>query len=307
MHREPTRTRDPARSPSPQSTCQTCVLSGTIRLEVLGGQASRSGGHSKRPGRSPCWGEARIVSRSACCSSKAGCPGIGREEPGHPAPLYGSTRRRDSRYANATVLAPEITSSTTFAAPTIVEPFSSCSSVIPRGLVHAPHSHTWPPLSTNSRYSSASTGKPGCAVPSAPPSVPTHTASIVQSTIDSCPAAAAMFAATNGRVARSASSLPWVQLKISLSLISSSPFHAHQESSIARSLDGTNNVAHHPSEGRQVLLRRRILCAHHEHVADRDLLHPPAELAGEAVGAPEISRVEVMDPARLRGGDRPEA
>src|SRR5437870_8537376 len=159
----------------------------------------------------------------------------------------------------------------------------------------------------NSRYSSASPGNPGCAMPSVPPSVPTHTASIVQSTIDSCPAVAAMFAATKGSVARSGSSLPWVQLKISLSLISSSPFHAHQEASVVRSLDRTDNVAHHPSKRRQVLLRRRIPRAHREHVADRDLLHPPAELAGEAVGAPEISRVEVMDPVRLRDGDRPEA
>src|SRR5438094_6540890 len=211
------------------------------------------------------------------------------------------------RQANATVFAPEITSSTTFAAPTIVEPFASCSSVIPRGLVHAPHSHTWPPLSMNSRCSSASTGKPGWAIPSVPPSVPSQTASIVQSTTASCPAAAAMFAATNGNVARSASSLPCVQLKISLSLISSSPFHAHQEASVARSLDRTNNVAHHPGERRQVLLRRRIPRAHHEHVADRDLLHAPAELAGEAVGASENARVEAVHAVGLRDGDRPEA
>src|SRR5205823_13094266 len=124
--------------------------------------------------------------------------------------------------------------------------------------------------SMNSRCSSTSTGKPSCATPSVPPSVPSHTASIVQSTIDSCPAAAAMFAATNGSVARSGSSLPCVQLKISLSLISSSPFHAHQEASVTGRLDRTNEVAHHPSERRQVLLRRRIPRAHHEHVADRD-------------------------------------
>src|SRR5256884_8937451 len=189
----------------------------------------------------------------------------------------------------------------------IVEPSASRSSEIPRGLAHAPHSETWPPLSMNSRYRSASTGKPCWAIPFVPPSVPSHTASIVQSTIDSCPAAAAMFAATNGSVARSGSSLPYVQLKISLSLISSSPFHAHQEASIARSLDRTNNVAHHPSERRQVLLRRRIPRAHHEHVADRDLLHAPAELAGEAVGASESARVETVHAIGLSDGDRPEA
>src|SRR5947207_3892047 len=159
----------------------------------------------------------------------------------------------------------------------------------------------------NSRYRSASTGNPGCAMPSVPPSVPTHTASIVQSTIDSCPAVAAMFAATKGSVARSGSSPPWVQLKISLSLISSSPFHAHQEASVARRLDRTNKVAHHPSERRQVLLRRRIPRAHHEHVADRDLLHAPAELAGEAVGASESARVETVHAIGLSDGDRPEA
>src|SRR5438445_7987818 len=159
----------------------------------------------------------------------------------------------------------------------------------------------------NSRYSSASTGNPGWALPSVPPSVPTHTASIVQSTIDSCPAVAAMFAATKGSVARSGSSLPCVQLKISLSLISSSPFHAYQEAPVARRLDRTNNVAHHPSERRQVLLRRWIPRAHHEHVADRDLLHAPAELAGEAVGASEKARVEAVHAVGLRDGDRPEA
>jgi hypothetical protein len=112
-----------------------------------------------------------------------------------------------------------------------------------------------------------------------PPSVPTHTASIVQRTIDSSPAIAAIFAATKGSVARSGSSLSCVQLKISLPAISSSPFHAHQEASVARSLDRTNEVAHHPSERRQVLLRSRIPRAHHEDVADRDLLHAPAEFA----------------------------
>src|SRR5256714_14562653 len=159
----------------------------------------------------------------------------------------------------------------------------------------------------NSRYRSASTGNPGCAMPSVPPSVPTHTASIVQSTIDPCPAVAAMFAATKGSVARSGSSLPCVQLKISLSLISSSPFHTHLEASVAGRLDRTNDVAHHPSERRQVLLRRRIPRAHHEHVADRDLLHAPAELAGEAVGAPPIARVEVVLAALLTDGNGPEA
>src|SRR5690242_18849789 len=103
---------------------------------------------------------------------------------------------------------------------------------------------------------------------------------MVQSTIASWPAVAAMFAATNGRVARSGSSLPCVQLKISLSLMSSSPFHAHQEASVAWCLDRTNDVAHRPSERREVLLRRRIPRAHHEHLADRNLPHVPAELAG---------------------------
>src|SRR5438445_5968670 len=159
----------------------------------------------------------------------------------------------------------------------------------------------------NSRYSSASTGNPGWALPSVPPSVPTHTASTVQSTIDSCPAVAAMFAATKGSVARSGSSLPCVQLKISLSPISSSPFHAHQEASVPGRLDRTNDVAHHPSKRRQVLLRRRIQSGHHEHVADRDLLHAPAELPGQAVGASEFARVEVVDAVGLGDGDRPEA
>src|SRR5512135_85874 len=199
-----------------------------------------------------------------------------------------------------------MTSSTTLAAPTMAEPFPRCSSVIPRGLVHAPHSHTWPPLSTNSRYSSASTGSPGCAIPSVPPSVPSHTASIVQSTIASWPAAAAMFAATNGNVARSGFSLPEVQLKISLSLISSSPFHTHQEAPVTRCLDRTNDMTHHPSQRREVLFRRRITRAHHEHVAHRDLLHVSAELAGKAVGAPSVAGVEAVGAAGLAHRDRTE-
>src|SRR6266566_1671042 len=129
-------------------------------------------------------------------------------------------------------------------------------------------------------------------MPSVPPSVPSHTASIVQSTMASCPAVAAIFAATNGSVARSGFSLPYVQLKISLSLISSSPFDAHQEASVPRRLDRTNNVTHHPSQRRQVFLRCRIACAHYEKVPDRYLLHLPAELSGQAVGAPEVACIE---------------
>ena len=49
-------------------------------------------------------------------------------------------------YAKLVVLAPEAISSTTFAAPTIVAPRVSCPSVIPRGFVQAPHSHTFPPF-----------------------------------------------------------------------------------------------------------------------------------------------------------------
>src|SRR6478672_1194494 len=128
-----------------------------------------------------------------------------------------------SSQAKATVFAPAAISSTTLAAPTMVAPLPTCSSVIPRGFVHEPHSHTAPPLPTNSEYSSLRTGSPCWAIPSAPPSVPSQTASIVQSTTASWPAVAAMFAATNGSVARSGSSLPYVQLKISLSLIVLAP------------------------------------------------------------------------------------
>src|SRR4249919_2844662 len=173
-----------------------------------------------------------------------------------------------------------MTSSTTFAAPTMVDPFTRSSSVIPRGLVQAPHSQTWPPLSMNSAYRPSSRGSPGCSIPSVPPFVPSHTASIVHSTIDSCPAAAAMFAATKGSVARSGSSLPWVQLKISFSLISSCPFHSHQETSVAGRLDRTNDMAHQAGQRWQILFRRRVTGGHREHVADRDLLHVPAELSG---------------------------
>jgi hypothetical protein len=42
------------------------------------------------------------------------------------------------RYAKATAFAPATISSTTLAAPTMVTPAASCSSVMPRGFVQAP-------------------------------------------------------------------------------------------------------------------------------------------------------------------------
>src|SRR5437764_1237318 len=143
-------------------------------------------------------------------------------------------------------------------------------------------------------------------MPSVPPAVPSHTASIVQSTMASCPAVAAIFAATNGNVARSGFSLPYVQLKISLSLISSSPFDTHQEASVRR-LDRTNNVTHHPSQRRQVFLRRRIARAHDEQVPNRYLLHVTAELSRQAVGAAEVACIEPMHVAGITDGDRSKA
>src|SRR5207248_10836030 len=110
----------------------------------------------------------------------------GREVPAlrnrhHPSALL---------YANATVLAPPTTSSTTLAAPTIVTPWASCSSVMPRGLVQAPQSQTFPLLATNWLIKSQSFGRPAASTPSVPPVVPSRTASIVHSTIASWPAAA---------------------------------------------------------------------------------------------------------------------
>src|SRR2546427_3245400 len=124
-----------------------------------------------------------------------------------------------SPHANATVRAPATTSSTTLAAPTMLTPSASCSSVIPRGLVHAPQSQTLPLLETNSLKRSQSLGRPAASTPSGPPFVPRRTASMVQSTIASWPAVAAMLAATKGNVARSGSSRPQVQLKMSFAFI----------------------------------------------------------------------------------------
>ncbi len=71
----------------------------------------------------------------------------------------GGSRRRPWRrrqagsavpQANATVLAPCMTSSTTLAAPTMTDPLRSCSSPMPRGFAQAPQTHTEPPLSMNS-------------------------------------------------------------------------------------------------------------------------------------------------------------
>jgi hypothetical protein len=52
--------------------------------------------------------------------------------------------------AKLTVFAPATTCSTTMAAPTIWAPFASPSSVMPRGFVQTPQSHTSPPWPTNS-------------------------------------------------------------------------------------------------------------------------------------------------------------
>ena len=52
-------------------------------------------------------------------------------------------------YAKAPAFAPVTISSTTLAAPTMVMPAASCSSVMPRGLVQAPQSQTLPLLATN--------------------------------------------------------------------------------------------------------------------------------------------------------------
>ena len=105
----------------------------------------------------------------------------------------------------------------------MLTPGASWSSVIPRGLAQAPQSQTRPSLATNSAMRSPRHGRPAAATPSPPPRQPRRTASIVQRTTASLPAVAAMLAATNGSVARSGSSLPQVQLKISFSLMSVSP------------------------------------------------------------------------------------
>src|SRR5437660_1173547 len=125
--------------------------------------------------------------------------------------------------AKATVLAPATISSTILAAPTMLTPSASCSGVMPRGLAQAPQSHTLPWLAMNSAMRSWSFGSPVASTPSLPPLHPRRTASIVQRTTASCPVVAAMLAAMKGSVARSGSSRPQVQLKISFSFISVSP------------------------------------------------------------------------------------
>src|SRR5467141_84633 len=125
--------------------------------------------------------------------------------------------------AKATVLAPATISSTILAAPTMLTPSTSWSGVMPRGLAQAPQSHTLPWLPMNSVMRSWSFGSPLASTPSLPPMHPRRTASIVQRTTASCPAVAAMLAAMKGSVARSGSSRPQVQLKISFSFISVSP------------------------------------------------------------------------------------
>ena len=53
-------------------------------------------------------------------------------------------------YAKLIALAPAAISSTILAAPTIVAPSASCSSVIALGFVQAPQSHTFPPFAVKS-------------------------------------------------------------------------------------------------------------------------------------------------------------
>src|SRR5213592_663164 len=138
-------------------------------------------------------------------------------------------------------------------------------------------------------------------MPSVPPSVPTHTASIVQSTIDSCPAVAAMFAATKGSVARSGSSLPCEQLKISFSLISLAL--CDQEPPVIERLDRTNRIAQQPCQRGQLLLRGRIPGRHHKRVTHRDAPDPAPELLGQPIRAAQLARVEVVN-VPGRGFDR---
>jgi hypothetical protein len=80
--------------------------------------------------------------------------------------------------------------STIVAVPTIVTPAAVSPSDIPLGFVQAPPSQILPPLARNSAIKSARGVRPFETTPSAPPLVPSHTASMVQTTVDSIPAAA---------------------------------------------------------------------------------------------------------------------
>ncbi len=62
------------------------------------------------------------------------------------------------------------------AAPTMVTPGAVSASVIPRGLVQAPHSQTLPPLAVNSAIKSGRGVDPFETTPSAPPFVPIRAA-----------------------------------------------------------------------------------------------------------------------------------
>jgi hypothetical protein len=56
-------------------------------------------------------------------------------------------------------------------------------------------------------------------------------------------------------------------------------------------------MAHQAGQRWKILFGRRVTGGHREHVANRDLLHVPAELSGKTVRAPEVSGVEGCTPA----------
>src|SRR5439155_16651719 len=123
---------------------------------------------------------------------------------------------------------------------------------------------------------------------SVPPAVPSHTPSIVSRTTASSPATAAVFAAPNGSIARSGSSLAWVQVNSSFSDIASPlprPLDDYRQGAVVQLLLGDDPMSHHPRERREVLLSGGIAYDEFDGGAHLEGLHVPAELHGYVVAA----------------------
>lgn len=92
------------------------------------------------------WVRYSAVTRLITARSGATCVA---GKPPRVLPAFGPSDT-GAHQAKATVRAPRVISSTTFAAPTIFAPGARSPSPMLRGFVHAPQSHTSPPFAMNS-------------------------------------------------------------------------------------------------------------------------------------------------------------
>src|SRR5688572_15655888 len=101
----------------------------------------------------------------------------------------------------------------------------------------------------------------------------------------------------NGSVARSGSSAPCVQLKISFSDIAT--LQCDNESPVGERLFGQDTVAKHAGHRRDVGLGRGVTNRDHQPLAYRDCVDALSQLLCETVAAPALAGVEVHDLVRV--------